>query len=62
MTSAKVRRADMARAAWQIMADLVLDNQRRREVSDAVGLSFGKAKALRRIGRASCRERVCELV
>jgi DNA-binding MarR family transcriptional regulator len=49
MTSAKVRRADMARAAWQIMADLVLDNQRRREVSDAVGLSFGKAKALRRI-------------
>lgn len=49
MTSDKVRRADMARAAWQIMADLVLDNQRRREVSDAVGLSFGKTRALRRI-------------
>lgn len=49
MTSAKVKRADMARAAWQIMADLVLDNQRRREVSDEVGLSFGKTRALRRI-------------
>jgi DNA-binding MarR family transcriptional regulator len=49
MTSDKVRRADMARAAWQIMADLVLDNQRRREVSEAVGLSFGKTRALRRI-------------
>jgi DNA-binding MarR family transcriptional regulator len=49
MTSAKVKRADMARAAWQIMADLVLDNQRRREVAEAVGLSFGKTRALRRI-------------
>jgi DNA-binding MarR family transcriptional regulator len=49
MTSAKVKRADMARAAWQIMADLVLDNQRRREVADEVGLSFGKTRALRRI-------------
>jgi len=49
MTPAKVRRADMTRAAWQIMADLVLDNQRRREVSEEVGLSFGKTRALRRI-------------
>ena len=31
------------------MADLVLDNERRREVSDQVGLSFGKIRALRRI-------------
>jgi DNA-binding MarR family transcriptional regulator len=31
------------------MCDLVLDNQRRREVSDALGLSFGRIKALRRI-------------
>ncbi len=31
------------------MADLVLDNQRRREVSDRVSLSFGKIRALRRI-------------
>jgi DNA-binding MarR family transcriptional regulator len=31
------------------MADLVLDNERRREVSEEVGLSFGKIRALRRI-------------
>ena len=31
------------------MADLVLDNERRREVSEQTGLSFGKMKALRRI-------------
>jgi DNA-binding MarR family transcriptional regulator len=31
------------------MTDLVLDNERRREVSDRLGLSFGKIKALRRI-------------
>jgi DNA-binding MarR family transcriptional regulator len=34
------------------MCDLVLDNQRRREVSDAVGLTFGRIKALRRIAWA----------
>ncbi len=33
------------------MADLVLDNERRREVSEQVGLSFGKIRALRRIAR-----------
>ncbi len=40
-----------AREAWQAMADLVLDNERRREVSDRAGLSFGKLKALRRVAR-----------
>jgi DNA-binding MarR family transcriptional regulator len=34
------------------MCDLVLDNERRREVSEALGLSFGRIKALRRIARA----------
>jgi DNA-binding MarR family transcriptional regulator len=34
------------------MADLVLDNQRRREVSEALGLSFGRIRALRRIAPA----------
>jgi DNA-binding MarR family transcriptional regulator len=34
------------------MGDLVLDNERRREVSDALGMSFGRAKALRRLARA----------
>ncbi len=49
MTAAGVRRDRAAREAWHAMADLVLDNQRRREVSDRVGLSFGKIRALRRI-------------
>jgi DNA-binding MarR family transcriptional regulator len=40
-----------AREVWRAMADLVLDNERRREVSDRVGLSFGKTRALRRIAR-----------
>jgi DNA-binding MarR family transcriptional regulator len=39
------------------MADLVLDNQRRREVSEKVGLSFGKIRALRRIARRPMRMR-----
>jgi DNA-binding MarR family transcriptional regulator len=34
------------------MCDLVLDNERRREVSEALGLSFGRIRALRRIARA----------
>ena len=33
------------------MSDLVLDNQRRREVSDALGMSFGRARAIRRLAR-----------
>jgi DNA-binding MarR family transcriptional regulator len=51
MTGAGGRRDGAARQAWQAMADLVLDNERRREVSDQVGLSFGKIRALRRIAR-----------
>ena len=51
MTKVGVRRERAAREAWQVMADLVLDNQRRREVSDQVGMSFGKMKALRRIAK-----------
>lgn len=41
-----------ASAAWSLMGDLVLDNERRREVADALGMSFGRAKALRRLARA----------
>jgi DNA-binding MarR family transcriptional regulator len=40
-----------ARDAWLLMSDLVLDNQRRRDVADAVGMSFGRARALRRVAR-----------
>jgi DNA-binding MarR family transcriptional regulator len=43
---------DAARRAWSAMSDLVLDNQRRREVSDALGLTFGRIRALRRIARS----------
>jgi DNA-binding MarR family transcriptional regulator len=42
---------DPARDVWLLISDLVLDNQRRREVAEAVGISFGKARALRRLAR-----------
>jgi DNA-binding MarR family transcriptional regulator len=38
-----------ARAAFAVMADLVLDNQRRQAVSEAVGLPFARVRALKRI-------------
>jgi DNA-binding MarR family transcriptional regulator len=43
---------DAARRAWVAMCDLVFDNVRRREVSDALGLPFGRIRALRRIARS----------
>jgi DNA-binding MarR family transcriptional regulator len=49
MTKESGRGDRAAREAWRAMADLVLDNERRRVVSEQVGLSFGKIKALRRI-------------
>jgi DNA-binding MarR family transcriptional regulator len=42
-------RATLAREAFDAMSRLVLDNDRRREVSEAVGLSFGRLRTLRRI-------------
>ena len=36
---------------WMLMSDLVLDNMRRREVSEALGMSFGRARAIRRLAR-----------
>ena len=51
MTKSGAPRDRSAREAWQAMADLVLNNERRREVSEEVGLSFGKIRALRRIAR-----------
>jgi len=41
-----------AREVWLRMSELVLDNQRRREVTEAVGMSFGRARAIRRLARA----------
>ncbi len=40
-----------SREVWLLISDLVLDNQRRREVSEALGISFGRARALRRLAR-----------
>jgi DNA-binding MarR family transcriptional regulator len=40
------------RDVWMLMADLVLDNMRRREVSEALGMSFGRTRAIRRLARA----------
>lgn len=40
-----------AREVWSLMSDLVLDNQRRGEVADALGVSFGRARAVRRLAR-----------
>jgi len=40
-----------AHEVWLLMSDLVLDNGRRREVSDALGMSFGRARAVRRLAR-----------
>jgi DNA-binding MarR family transcriptional regulator len=42
---------DPAREAWLLMSDLVLDHERRREVSEALGISFGRARAVRRLAR-----------
>jgi DNA-binding MarR family transcriptional regulator len=40
-----------AREVWLLMSDLVLDQQRRREVSEALGISFARARAVRRLAR-----------
>jgi DNA-binding MarR family transcriptional regulator len=42
---------DTARETWLLMSDLVLDNTRRREVSDTLGMSFGRARAIRLLAR-----------
>jgi DNA-binding MarR family transcriptional regulator len=41
-----------AREVWLLMSDLVLENTRRREVSEALGMSFGRTRAIRRLARA----------
>jgi DNA-binding MarR family transcriptional regulator len=46
--------SEKADQAWEIMRALVTDDDRRAEVSDALGMSFMRSKALRRIAaRAS---------
>lgn len=41
--------ADLSREVWMLMSDLVLDHQRRRQMSEAVGLSFSRTRAVRRV-------------
>ena len=43
--------AALAREVWLLMSELVLDHQRRREVSEAVGMTFSRARAIRRVAR-----------
>jgi DNA-binding MarR family transcriptional regulator len=43
------REDDLSREVWKLMSDLVLDHQRRRQVSEAVGLSFARTRAVRRV-------------
>ena len=44
-------RAEASREVWLLISDLVLDNLRRRQVSEALDMSFGRARALRRLAR-----------
>lgn len=41
-----------ARQAWSTMSDLVLHNMRRREASEALGMSFGRIRAIKRLAVA----------
>jgi DNA-binding MarR family transcriptional regulator len=43
---------DAAGRVWELMRAFVLDNERRREVSEALGMSFIRTKALRRVARS----------
>ncbi len=36
---------------WLLMSDLVLDHQRRRVVAEALGMTFNRARAIRRLAR-----------
>ena len=41
--------ADLARRAWRAMSEIVLDHDRKVAVSEALGLSFARVRALRRL-------------
>jgi DNA-binding MarR family transcriptional regulator len=43
--------ADVAREVWLLMSDLVLDNRRQREVTQTLGITFGRTRAIRRLAR-----------
>lgn len=39
----------VAREAWLLMSDLVLDHERRRKVTEALGMNFSRVRAVRRV-------------
>lgn len=43
--------AAAAREVWALMNDMVLDHERRREAADALGMSFARVRAVRRIAQ-----------
>jgi DNA-binding MarR family transcriptional regulator len=43
----------LAAEVWRMMGDVVLDQHRSREVAEAVGVSFGRMRAVRRLARRS---------
>ena len=43
--------AATAREVWALMSDMVLDHERRREAADALGMSFARVRAVRRIAQ-----------
>ena len=43
------RDADLARRAWRAMSDVILDHDRKVAVSEALGLSWTRVLALRRL-------------
>ena len=42
-----------AKESWALMTDLVVNNERRRQVSDALGMSFSQTRAVRRVAHRS---------
>lgn len=42
---------DAASEVWLLMSDLVLNHTRRRAVAEALGMSFGRSRAIRRLAR-----------
>ena len=40
-----------AREVWALMSDMVLDHERRRAAADALGMSFARVRAVRRIAQ-----------
>jgi DNA-binding MarR family transcriptional regulator len=49
--SDKETERDLAAEVWLLISDLVLDQDRRRRVSEATGIGFGPARVVRRVAK-----------